>query len=357
MGDRRLVLPAVLFTALAVPAMTAQSPRPPQAEIANGALKVLIYLPDAATGYFRGTRFDWAGVVGRLEYAGHVFYAPWFTGTDPALRDYTATVTEVIAGPNTAITGPVEEFQRNLGYDDAAPGGTFMKIGVGVLRKPAEGGAYSNYRLFEIVDIGRRTVDRRSDAVSFTQEVRDPSSGYGYAYEKTLQLVPGRPEMRLEHRLRNIGTRRIENAVYNHNFLTLDGLPVDERFVIRAPYEIRSMRPPIAALAEIRGRQIVYRRGLRESEVVSTPLQGFGPTAADYDFRVEHTGAGVGVRMTADRPLSNAALWSMRTTIAVEPFIALAIDPGQEFTWTLTYEYYSLTKRDAPVYEVARLAR
>lgn len=326
--------------ALAGTSMTAQSPRPPQAEITNGQLRVLLYLPDATAGFFRGTRFDWAGVIGRLEYQGHVFYAPWFTGTDPTLRDYTASATEVIAGPNTAITGPVEEFQRNLGYDEAAPGGTFVKIGVGVLRKPAEGGAYSNYRLYEIVDGGRRTVEPRADAVTFTQEVRDAGTGYGYAYEKTVRLVPGRPAMRLEHRLRNTGTRRIENAVYNHNFLTVDGLPVDERFIIRAPYEIRSQRPPNPALAEIRGRDVVYLRALRESEVVSTPLQGFGPAAADYDFRVEHTGAGVGVRMTADRPLSNAALWSMRTTIAVEPFIAIGIDPGEEFLWTLGYEYY-----------------
>ncbi len=316
--------------------------RPPQTEITNGELKVLIYLPDAKTGYFRGTRFDWAGVIGRLEYRGHVFYAPWFTGTDPALRDYTATADVVIAGPNTAITGPVEEFQRNLGYDEAAAGGTFMKIGVGVLRKPAEGGAYSNYRLYDIVDVGRRTVETAPDAVTFTQDVRDAASGYGYSYTKTVRLSPGRPEMRLDHRLINTGTRRIENSVYNHNFLTLDGLPVDERFLITAPYDIASARPPNGALAAIRGRQIVYLRPLASNEVVSTPLSGFGPTAADYDFRIEHTTARAGVRMTADRPIANAALWSMRTTIAVEPFIGIALDPGQEFTWALTYTYYLL---------------
>lgn len=343
MIERRVVGCLVLFaTVIVVTPMAAQNPSPPQAQIASDHLRVVIYLPDAARGYFRGTRFDWAGVIGRLEYGTHVFYAPWFTATDPSLRDYTATASEVVAGPNTAITGPVEEFQRNLGFDDAAPGGTFMKIGVGVLRKPADGAPYSNYRLYEIVDGGRWTVATQSDSVTFTQDVGDPASGYGYAYEKTVRLIAGRPEMRLEHRLRNTGTRRIENAVYNHNFLTLDGLPVDERFVIKAPYEIRSTRPPNPALAEVRGREIVYLRALREAEVVSTPLQGFGATPADYDFRIEHASARVGVRMTGDRPLSNAALWSMRTTIAVEPFIAIALDPGQEFSWTLTYEYYSI---------------
>jgi len=325
-----------------VTTMRAQSVQPPQAEITNGLLKVLLYLPDATSGFFKGTRFDWAGVVGRLEYQGHVFYAPWFTGTDPALRDYTATATAVIAGPNTAITGPVEEFQRNLGFDDAKPGATFMKIGVGVLRKPEDGAAYTNYRLYEIVDVGRRTAQTARDAVTFTQEVRDPSSGYGYTYTKTVRLTAGRPELRLEHSLRNSGTRRIENSVYNHNFLTIDGRPVDAHYVIKAPYEIKSARPPNAELAAIRGRELVYLRTLVDGEVVSTPLTGFGATAADYDFRVENTAAGAGVRMTSDRPMSNAALWSMRTTIAVEPFIAIGIDPGQEFTWTLTYTYYEL---------------
>jgi hypothetical protein len=341
----RLLAPAVLVVliSLTLTSMSAQSPRPPQIEITNGPLTVLIYLPDATSGFFRGTRFDWAGVIGRLEYQNHVFYLPWFTKTDPTLRDYTATATDVVAGPNTAITGPVEEFQRNLGFDEAKPGGTFMKIGVGVLRKPDDGAAYSNYRLYEIVDGGRRTVATQPGAVTFTQEVRDPTSGYGYAYTKTVRLSSGRPEMRLEHSLKNIGTRRIENSVYNHNFLTLDGRPVDANYVIKAPYEITSTRPPNKALAAIRGREVGYLRALTENDVVSTPLSGFGPTAADYDFRIENAAAGAGVRMTADRPMSNAALWSMRTTIAVEPFIAIALDPGQEFTWTLTYAYYLLT--------------
>ena len=51
------------------------------------------------------------------------------------------------------------------------------------------------------------------------------------------------------------------------------------------------------------------------------------------------------MRITADRPLSNATLWSMRATMGLEPFIAIALDPGQEFTWTLTYNYYLLDKK------------
>jgi len=333
------------FAISVVMTMSAQSASPPQVEIVNGLLKGLVYLPDAANGFFRGTRFDWAGVIGRLEFQNHVYYQPWFTKTDPATRDYTVSGVDIIAGPNTAITGPVEEFQRNLGYDEAKPGGTFIKIGVGVLRKPDDGSPYSGYRLYEIVDAGTRTVDPKRDAITFTHELRDPTSGYAYAYTKTVRLTPGRAEMLLEHRLKNTGTRRIDNTVYNHNFLALDGRPVGPGFVIKAPYEIRPERPPNSALAEIRGKDIVYLKALAGNETFSTPLTGFGPTAADYDFRIENTDVGAGMRVTADRPMSNATLWSMRATIGLEPFIAIGIDPGQEFTWTLTYLYYLLDAR------------
>src|SRR5439155_2547549 len=54
------------------------------------------------------------------------------------------------------------------------------------------------------------------DSVRFTQELTDPSSGYGYIYRKTVRLVEGKPEMVLEHSLRNTGRRTIQSAVYNH---------------------------------------------------------------------------------------------------------------------------------------------
>src|ERR1700734_877329 len=60
----------------------------PQAEITNGQIRATLYLPDAQTGFYRGTRFDWSGFVSSLEYAGHNYYGPWFTKQDPAVRDF-----------------------------------------------------------------------------------------------------------------------------------------------------------------------------------------------------------------------------------------------------------------------------
>jgi hypothetical protein len=61
---------------LAVPVIVGMAagggaPDHPQAEISNGQIRAKLYLPDASKGFYRGTRFDWAGVVSSLEYKGH----------------------------------------------------------------------------------------------------------------------------------------------------------------------------------------------------------------------------------------------------------------------------------------------
>src|SRR5439155_9070708 len=80
-------------------------------------LRAKLYLPDASQGYYRGTRFDWSGVVASLEWNGHNYFGKWFEHHGPKLND--------------AITGPVEEFSTNnagLGYDEAKPGSRARRL-------------------------------------------------------------------------------------------------------------------------------------------------------------------------------------------------------------------------------------
>jgi hypothetical protein len=312
---------------------------PPEAEITNAPLRVRLYLPDARTGFYRGTRFDWSGVIGSLQYSGHEYYAPWFQQTDPHVHDFTYRGEEIVAGPCTAITGPAEEFVKPLGFDEVAPGGTFIKIGVGVLRKP-DTNQYDPFRLYEIVG-GEWTVNRHADAVEFRQEVTDRSTGYRYDYHKTVFIDKVRPRMVLEHRLRNMGARPIKTSVYNHNFLYLDRQPPGPDFSITVPFPLQSAEANSEQPAVIRNNQIVFAKPLMGTNRVYLGLTGFGATAKDYEIRVENRKVGAGVRITADRSLSRLALWAIRAPLSIEPFIDLSIDPGAEVSWRITYDFYT----------------
>ncbi len=333
----------VLGVALAA-SVWASAASPPEAEITNGPIRLRLYLPDAKTGFYRGTRFDWAGVLGGLQYAGHSYYPQWFQRSDPSVHDFIDDGADIVAGPCTAITGPAEEFGANgkgLGFDEARAGGTFVKIGVGVLRKPDDHN-YDPFRLYPIADGGRWTVTRRPDSIEFRHELADPATGYAYEYRKTVSVAGDKPRMVLDHGLRNTGKRVIQTSVYNHNFLYLDRQAPSPDFLLTVPFKISTSQPPDGRLAEVRGNQIAFPKTLTGEDRVYLDIQGFGADPKDYDLRIENRNVGAGVRITADRPLSRLALWAIRAPLAIEPFIDMNIEPGAEFTWRIKYEFYTI---------------
>jgi hypothetical protein len=302
----------------------------PQAEISNGLVNAKLYLPDPEKGYYRATRFDWSGVIASLHYKGHSYFGQWFERYDPKLHD--------------AIMGPVEEFLTNrnsaLGYDESKAGGTFVKIGVGVLRKPDEP-RFRQFNTYEIVDPGKWTVRTKMDAVEFVQHVNDPSSGYAYVYRKTVRLAKNKPELILEHSLKATGQKPIETDVYNHNFFVIDDQPSGPDITVTFPFEVRATND-LKNLAEARGSQFRYLQELGKGQYVYTELTGFGEGAKDYDIKVENRKTGAGVRVVGDRPLSHLVFWSPRTTLSPEPYINMRIEPGREFNWRISYEFYTL---------------
>jgi len=103
--------------------------RAPAITISNGVLTAKIARIDAAQGFYNGTRFDQAGVVTSLTLDGREFYGPWFEKLAPDVLDYTYVGDDIVAGPDSAISGPVEEFAP---LDFEAKPGLFIKPGVGV---------------------------------------------------------------------------------------------------------------------------------------------------------------------------------------------------------------------------------
>jgi hypothetical protein len=315
----------------------------PQAEIDNGIVQVNLYLPDSKIGFYRGTRFDWSGIIADLRYQGHSYYGPWFTKADPNVRDFIYVGSDITVGPCSAATGPAEEFTPALGYDEAKPGGTFLKIGVGILRKP-DNTNYESYRLYEIVDSGKWSITKSATSVEFRQEIHDPSSGYGYIYKKTVRLLEGKPEMVIEHDLRNVGTHPIDISTYNHNFLVLDKEPPSSDFTITLPFKVAIDESQNGELAKAQSNQIVYLKTLTGKERVYTPVQGFSKNVDDYKIRIENNKVKAGMTISGDRPLAKMALWSIRSVLAVEPFIDISIKPGEDSTWKYHYVYYTLPR-------------
>lgn len=298
----------------------------PSAEISNGIVAAKLLLPDADQGYYRGTRFDWGGVVSSLEYKGHSYFGKWNQAPyDPKLHD--------------AIMGPVEEFVA-LNFDEARPGETFIKIGVGEMVKP-DANKYAFARNYEVKNAGKWKVNQEKDQVTFIHELQN-AAGYSYIYTKTLKLTPGKPQLVLEHTLKNTGKKAIATSTYNHNFFMIDNEPSNENIRIVFPYEVSGEGNGFGSIINAKGKQLVYAREIvKGDQVFSAGLKGFGPSAEDYDIRIENTKSRAGVRMTCDRPLEKLVYWACPTTSCPEPYIKIAVEPGAETKWELTYDFYT----------------
>jgi hypothetical protein len=369
---------AGVFVVLAA-VLSAQSH--PSHKITNGEITATIYLPDAKSGFYTTTRFDWSGAIASLKYKGHDYYGTWFSKiTDIYDFGYEGPNKNVISADFTAMVGPAEEFGA-LGYDDVPAGGLFVKPGVGVLKRDDMN--YNHSRPYAIANGGKWDVKNSRDAVAFTHTLSEPSINFGYVYTKVIRLAPGKPQMTISHVIKNTGSRPIATSVYNHNFTTIDKLPIGPDVEITVPWPMtrgvgrggrgpgaparqgvpaRQPAPPVdpyaplaagqrmgsqcgqpqmQSLASPQGNALVYSKVLEGSECYQTSFTGFSTEAKDNDIRIENKKAGAGVHITGDRPLTRFGYWSIRTVVAPEPYIDLNVEPGQQFAWTYTYDYYT----------------
>ncbi|HTS07736.1 MAG TPA: hypothetical protein VMP68_19330 [Candidatus Eisenbacteria bacterium] len=314
----------------------------PHKEISNGVLRTKVYLPDAENGFYRGTRFDWAGTIGSLEYSGHQYFGPFFEKFNPAVPDVEIG-NPIEAGINSAASGPVEEFTSGpdgtaLGYNEAKPGDAFCKIGIGSLRK-LDNVPYSSYTNYPILNGGQRTESSGPDWIEFTQDLTC-GSGYGYTYTKTIRLAKNEPVMTIEHRLMNTGKNAIETQVYDHNFLTIDRQTTGPATSIVFAFAPQ----PTAALdklAEVRGKQLLFPKDFKGSDTFYAEFTGFGNSAKDYEITVENQKSGAGVVIQGDQPLVHIGVWAVRTVVAPEPYIRIKVPVGREFRWMYTYRFYT----------------
>lgn len=313
--------------ALAQPDPCAKLPHSdhPLAKIQNGGLGATLFLPDKTNGYYRAARFDWSGIIACVSLEGHRFFGEWFDAYDPSSND--------------AVTGPAEEFRNPLseiGYDEAAPGGEFLKVGVGILRR-TDTSPYHFGKSYPIVDGGSWRVKVRRDSIVFRQELRS-SIGYGYIYEKVVQLDKDGQVLHLTHKLTNIGMKPIDTAVYDHDFFMLDGKTTGPGMEIRLPFA-PVPDEPLPGAAKIEGSNISFVSELAPHSFVGAYITGYSDKVSDYHITFLDTVTGLSIEQTSDSPMSRMYLWATPKTVCPEAYIAIHVPPGKTQQWSIQYHF------------------
>ena len=297
----------------------------PQAEIANDHVTMKLMLPDFEKGSYRATRFEWSGIISSLKYKGHEYFEYWKTTHDPLIHE--------------DLSGPVESSNMpGLGYDEAKPGGKFIRLGIGILERPDDK-PHEIFKTYKILDHGEWEVKKGKDWISFQQSLSS-DIGYRFVYTKKIELKSDEPGFRIIHILENKGDKTIEIDQYNHNFFIIDGAGSGPSIEVEFPYAI-STENDLSGKMLIDGSMLKFSKDFEKGETIWMELNGYSDDLDDHLVTVRNIKSGAGVKLSIDKPLSKMVFWACQTTYCPENFIMLNIEPGATDTWISDYTLFT----------------
>jgi hypothetical protein len=279
----------------------------------SSRLAVEVLLPGTA---YRGSRFDWTGIVAQVTLDGSCTFC---------------TVESATPGVGTGGIGLCGEFgiQKPVGFDETPVSGRFPKIGVGMLTRPDEKDA--DFARPYSIDPFPCTVEAGDDRIVMVSAPLD-QTGYAVLLTKTVR-VDGNA-LFIEARLENVGERPFSTDEYNHNFVLIGAAPVGPDYVLRFPFPFVADSLPDALRSE--GASVLWTKIPETDFYFRTP--GFLP-AGGWSWELEHLPTGRTMREFNDFPVARCAFWGHAGVISPEIFVDLALSPGETRSWTRRYEF------------------
>lgn len=314
--------------------------------INNDHLTVEIAQPGSI---YSGTRFDWSGFITQVILDGvNQFCVP---------ESYQE-------GQGTGGVGLCNEFGNDMavGYDDARPGDTFPKLGVGLLVRDEK--PYQFFKTYQLAKKFPIRVDAKSDQVVF---IVDPLEVRGYAIKTTKTIsVIGR-SLYINYHLENIGQKPVVTNEYCHNFVAVNNHPVGPGYSLEFPFKPRfeeswrQFKPVMPGWMKLlpgsltdrmlanrfkKMEEIIQIEGMRMKlrEIPRSPFYarflGFEGTDRPQ-WQLIHTQSGVGLREIDNFNPVRLAVWGTSHVISAEVFIGINLQPGQAVQWVRRYEFFS----------------
>ncbi|MCQ2115313.1 MAG: hypothetical protein MJZ07_03830 [Bacteroidales bacterium] len=264
--------------------------------------------------YYKGTRFDANGIFRRISKDGYVFADEWFDSPDPLRHDN--------------VCGCSEEFYGTYGYDEAATGGSFLKIGVGMLRKETDA-PYDWFHRYEIADGGRIEVE--TDGVKAIY--RHTLDGQ-YRYIKEIELLDGSSFV-IRHSLTNCRQDKLEINSYCHNFFTFEGKPTARERQMDFPATPYGNWRENSLHGYLEGTSLHFDAELQQGETAYIGNLRLNPQPENFSMVLREGERSVEIK--SDRPLDHMVMWACRRVACPEPYIHLVAEPGNEIRWKLGY--------------------
>ncbi|MBN8712029.1 MAG: hypothetical protein J0I10_21845 [Verrucomicrobia bacterium] len=310
---------------LSVPVLSSGTEDGAERLLRNDQLEVRVMVPDHPGRYNRGTRFTpVAAVLGVRRDGVEYLYRP--DAHDP-INDHAGLAAEfdlcIPDGPANVLPS---------GYQEAAVGEGFIKIGVGALRKPAK-----TYHLFmnpELLEPALTTVEWQASRAVFHQIFAGRTTpGYSYRLDAVLSLEGA--SVTVDWKLSNTGTRPITTRQYTHDFFRIAGRPTASGYILSFPYDIQPKG--LEGGQNVAGRAVHFTGAIPRwiNATVAYPASYAGPNIV----ALRHPEAGREIICETSDPGLRTDIHARADYISPEQFIEITLPPGGAHSWTRKYTF------------------
>jgi hypothetical protein len=206
-----------------------------------------------------------------------------------------------------------------IGYDDEGSD-VFLKIGVGWLKKTKE--PYREVHQYEIASLADARVEKGKGFAAFLFD-SGTANGYGVKLRRAFELLED--GLRVEHFLENTGEKAINTSEYCHNFMRVNGFPVDSLYRLETGHSL--IDNEVEAL--LAGGSPMYYSAFSLAER-SLP-EGFS------GWKLSHGKTPLAFEERCDFQVSRFAVWGTREVASAECFRLIGLSPGESASWARTY--------------------
>jgi len=300
-------------------------PDAPSVTLTNDRLTMNVLLPDPKHGRYRGQRFDWGGMVQSLEVDGMTLIREWRLLGKPEAHDENAL-------------GTAEEFglRKPAGYETAAVGEPFLKVGVGLLKRQQRF-EYRFWEDHEVVATGQWRVEKGDAQITFTHVL--DHDGWAYQYTKTIRLINNeQPGFIIERELKNTGQRLIDTDHYTHNFFAFGNNIVGPDYRVRLPFDPLP-NDRLNRYFDRDGDWLVPKAVPETNSSFNADLLPQSGKRVPHDFTLLHQPSSARIDITGQPDLTHAAVFAMENVFCIEGFTPVQVKPGKTLRWHTAYRF------------------
>lgn len=268
---------------------------------------------------YTGSRYDWSGMIPQVTLDGkHTFFPEGEA--------------EPMGG--RGLSGIIEFKNPAACCDETDIADRFPLMGVGLLKKP-DTSPFCFFKPYDVLPFPREYSASESGAVFTTY----PILCRGVAMRQTKTISVAENSLTIESRMENVGEKPLSLREFNHNFFCFDGRPVDDSYVLTLPYQ------PV----------VTVRRGLVTSgyntvsihaldrETASSAFLINGYEGLSFHFmKLENPLSGTGVSVEEDFSAVRFYNYCNKWAFCPETFCQIELEPGQSFTFSRKYTFYTL---------------